>query len=128
MQGLLSTIRWITLWQLSGGGRGQRLDAAGIVVADVVDPRAHPVERHRLPRIGPERDGMRIGRRIDRAEREDGEAFKDFVQRVSPAAFEPIVAGFKEERELNRDSIDAYMDWDKTIIYKLERGEGECAL
>ena len=62
------------------------------------------------------------------AEREEGEAFKDFVRRVSPAAFEPIVAGFKEERELNRDSIDAYMDWDKTIIYKLERGEGECAL
>jgi len=62
------------------------------------------------------------------AEREEGEEFKDFVQRVSPAAFEPIVAGFREERELNRDSIDAYMDWDKTIIYKLERGEGECAL
>lgn len=62
------------------------------------------------------------------AEREEGEAFKDFVQRVTPAAFEPVVAGFKEERELNRDSIDAYMDWDKTIIYKLERGEGECAL
>jgi sulfite reductase beta subunit-like hemoprotein len=63
-----------------------------------------------------------------RTERQEGEAFKDFVQRVSPSAFEPIVAEFKEERELNRDSIDAYMDWDKTIIYKLERGEGECAL
>jgi sulfite reductase beta subunit-like hemoprotein len=63
-----------------------------------------------------------------RDQREEGEQFKDFVQRVGPGAFEPVVAGFKEERELNRDSIDAYMDWDKTVIYKLERGEGECAL
>jgi len=63
-----------------------------------------------------------------RGQREEGEQFKDFVQRVGPGAFEPVVAGFKEERELNRDSIDAYMDWDKTVIYKLERGEGECSL
>ena len=63
-----------------------------------------------------------------RDQREERELFKDFVQRVGSGAFEPAVSGFKEERELNRDSIDAYMDWDKTVIYKLERGEGECAL
>ena len=63
-----------------------------------------------------------------RDQREEGELFKDFVQRVGSGAFEPAVSGLKEERELNRDSIDAYMDWDKTVIYKLERGEGECAL
>ncbi len=60
--------------------------------------------------------------------RNEGEPFKDFVVRVGPQAFEPIVEWSKEERELDRESIHNYMDWDKTIIYKMERGEGECAL
>ena len=60
--------------------------------------------------------------------RNAGELFRDFVVRVTPQAFEPIIAELKETRELNRDSIDAYMDWDKTIIYKMERGEGECSI
>lgn len=58
----------------------------------------------------------------------DDELFKDFVVRVTPKAFEPLIEDLKETRELNRDSIEAYMDWDKTIIYKMERGEGECAV
>ena len=60
--------------------------------------------------------------------RNEGELFKDFVVRVTPKAFAPLVEEFKETRELNRESIDAYMDWDKTIIYKMERGEGECSI
>ena len=62
------------------------------------------------------------------AERADGELFKDFAERVTPAAFEPLIEELKETRELNRESIQSYMDWDKTVIYKMERGEGECAV
>ena len=29
---------------------------------------------------------------------------------------------------LNRENIDTYMDWNKTALYKVERGEGECAV
>ena len=29
---------------------------------------------------------------------------------------------------LGRDTIELYMDWEKTIPYKIERGEGECAV
>ena len=61
-------------------------------------------------------------------QREDGERFKDFVVRVGPKTFEPIMAEYRETRELNKDSIDTYIDWDKTVIYKMERGEGECAI
>ena len=61
-------------------------------------------------------------------ERNEGELFKDFALRVGAPAFEPLLAEFKEVGELNRDTIQEYMDWDKTVIYKLERGEGECAL
>ena len=35
---------------------------------------------------------------------------------------------FKEVGELNRDTLQEYIDWDKTVKYKLERGEGECAV
>jgi len=60
--------------------------------------------------------------------RNEGEPFKDFVARLGPPAFEPILQEFKEVGELNRDTIQTYIDWDKTIKYVLERGEGECAL
>ena len=60
--------------------------------------------------------------------RNDDEPFKDFVERVGVGEFESLLVDFKEVPELNRDTIDQYMDWDKTIKYVLERGEGECAV
>ena len=63
-----------------------------------------------------------------REQRSDAEPFKEFVARVGAEAFEPLMAEFKDVPELSRDTIDAYMDWDKTVKYKLERGEGECAV
>ena len=48
--------------------------------------------------------------------------------RVGAATFEPVLADLREVGELNKDSIGEYMDWDKTVIYKVERGEGECAI
>jgi sulfite reductase beta subunit-like hemoprotein len=60
--------------------------------------------------------------------RNEGEPFKDYVARVGPETFEPLLADFKNLPELGRDTIEQYMDWDKTIIYKLERGEGECSV
>ena len=61
-------------------------------------------------------------------QRNEGELFKDFVLRVGAEAFEPLLKEFAEVPELSRDTIDSYMDWDRTVIYKLERGEGECAV
>ena len=63
-----------------------------------------------------------------RQERDGEEQFKDFAARIGAAAFEPLLSEFKETPELNRETIESYMDWDKTIKYKLERGEGECAV
>ena len=62
------------------------------------------------------------------AERNEGEEFKNFVARVGASAFEPVFSEFTEVGELNRDTIDTYVDWDKTAKYVLERGEGECAI
>ena len=63
-----------------------------------------------------------------KAERNDEEIFRDFAARVGPESFEPLLAEFKELPELNRESLDLYIDWNKTIKYVLERGEGECAV
>ena len=61
-------------------------------------------------------------------QRNEGEPFKDFAARVGPESFEPVLAEFKVVAELNRETIDSYMDWEKTVIYQVERGEGECAV
>ena len=61
-------------------------------------------------------------------ERTEGEEFKDFVERVGTAVFEPMLQTLGNVGELNRESLDQYIDWDKTVKYVLERGEGECAV
>ena len=63
-----------------------------------------------------------------KAERADDEIFRDFAARVGAESFEPILAEFKDIPELNRESLDMYIDWSKTAKYILERGEGECAV
>jgi sulfite reductase beta subunit-like hemoprotein len=63
-----------------------------------------------------------------KAERGEDEIFRDFAARVGPDSFEPLLAEFKDIPELNRESLDLYIDWDKTAKYILERGEGECAV
>ena len=61
-------------------------------------------------------------------QRNADEPFKDFVQRVGPAVFEPMLAELGDVPELDRESLNQYIDWDKTVKYILERGEGECAV
>jgi sulfite reductase beta subunit-like hemoprotein len=63
-----------------------------------------------------------------RDDRTDGEKFNDFVDRVGTAPFEEMAGKFREVGKLNKENIGAYMDWGQTILYKLERGEGECAV
>ena len=63
-----------------------------------------------------------------KADRKSGEEFKEYVARVGAESIEPILGEFKNLPELNRDSLQYYMDWTKTVKYQLERGEGECAV
>ena len=55
-------------------------------------------------------------------------SFNDFVDRVGTAPFEELAGQFREVGALNKENLDTYIDWGKTILYKLERGEGECAV
>ena len=60
--------------------------------------------------------------------RNEGEPFREFVARIGADAFEPVVAEFRQVPELSRESLDLYIDWDRTVKYVLERGEGECSV
>ena len=58
----------------------------------------------------------------------DGEEFNQFVDRVGTKPFEEMVTPYREVAALSEETQDLYMDWDKESLYKLERGEGECAV
>ena len=61
--------------------------------------------------------------------RESQEPFAKFIDRVGIAPFEKMFRPYKEEvGPLDREHVESYMDWGKTVLYKLERGEGECAV
>jgi sulfite reductase beta subunit-like hemoprotein len=93
---------------------------------------------------GPVRVGQRIKARVPakmagqaleailneyKSSRLKGENFNSFTERVGTAPFEDLLAKFKAQiGPLGPDSIGIYMDWNKTTLYKLERGEGECAV
>ena len=95
-----------------------------------------------------EKEGTRIGARVKaripaklapealkqvldtyKENRNDGEEFADFIDRFGTDYFEQEFGKLKTQvGPLDRDHIETYMDWGKTVIYKLERGEGECAV
>ncbi len=62
-----------------------------------------------------------------REQREAGESFLHFIERVGPKYFDPILAEFREVGPIHED-IDAYMDWGREELFKVVRGEAECAM
>ena len=60
-------------------------------------------------------------------ERQDGELFKDFATRLGREPFEAVIKQYADVGPLNKANLDNYIDYDKTVLYMMERGEGECA-
>lgn len=60
-------------------------------------------------------------------QREPDETFNAFVDRIGVEPFETIASQHATVGPLNKDNIDTYLDWSRSILYKVERGEGECA-
>ncbi|MDP2675877.1 MAG: nitrite/sulfite reductase, partial [Dehalococcoidia bacterium] len=65
--------------------------------------------------------------RTYQAERQDGERFLDYIDRVGAKYFDPLLNEFKEVGPISEE-IDTYFDWGKEELFKVIRGEGECAL
>jgi sulfite reductase beta subunit-like hemoprotein len=66
--------------------------------------------------------------RMYEAEREDGETFEAFAERVGTERFEQEIAELALPAEFSLDNLLEFIDWNRRDPYKVERGEGECAV
>jgi sulfite reductase beta subunit-like hemoprotein len=66
--------------------------------------------------------------RLFEGERQDGEEFNDFVERIGTARFEERVKDLSMPVEFSLENLDHFVDWSRSEPYKVERGEGECAI
>ncbi len=62
------------------------------------------------------------------AERNDGEEFNAFAERVGTAAFEERVKDLAMPAEFNLENMNLFIDWTKNVPFEVVRGEGECAV
>jgi sulfite reductase beta subunit-like hemoprotein len=60
--------------------------------------------------------------------RNEGEIFTDFVERIGTEEFEKQVADLAMPAEFSLDNMLQFVDWNRSEPYKVERGEGECAV
>ena len=59
---------------------------------------------------------------------DDAEKFNQFLERVGLETLTEVAIAAEESAQAAAPGSDMYVDWERTNIYKLERGEGECAV
>jgi sulfite reductase beta subunit-like hemoprotein len=66
--------------------------------------------------------------RFYESDRQSGEEFNAFAERVGTTAFEDLVRDLAMPAEFNLENMNLFMDWSKDIPFEVVRGEGECAV
>jgi sulfite reductase beta subunit-like hemoprotein len=66
--------------------------------------------------------------RLYEAERNEGEEFNAFAERVGAPVFEEKVKDLTLPAEFSLETMQQFIDWNRSSPYKVERGEGECAI
>ena len=66
--------------------------------------------------------------RLYEAEREQGEEFNAFAERHGAESFEAAVKDLTLPAEFSLETMQQFIDWNRSSPYKVERGEGECAI
>ena len=59
---------------------------------------------------------------------DESEKFNQFLERVGLEELTEVAIAAEESAQAADPGSDMYVDWERTNIYKLERGEGECAV
>ncbi len=62
------------------------------------------------------------------SKREEGEEFNAFAERAGAESFESIVKDLTMPAEFSLETMQQFIDWNRSSPYKVERGEGECAI
>lgn len=60
--------------------------------------------------------------------RQDGESFNAFYDRVGAEPFQDAIADIALPGEFNDDNELMFVDWGKSELFVMQRGEGECAV
>ncbi len=60
--------------------------------------------------------------------RNPGEVFNDYFDRVGAKPFEEAIRDLTLPGEFDDENQSMFIDWGKLDLYRLERGEGECAV
>ncbi|HVY78936.1 MAG TPA: nitrite/sulfite reductase [Solirubrobacterales bacterium] len=66
--------------------------------------------------------------RMYEAERNEGEEFESFAERVGNERFEAEVKDLTLPAEFSLGTMQEFIDWNRSSPYEVVRGEGECAL
>ncbi|HEV2858624.1 MAG TPA: nitrite/sulfite reductase [Solirubrobacterales bacterium] len=66
--------------------------------------------------------------RFYESERNEGEEFNPFVERVGAEPFEASVKDLTLPSEFSLETMQQFIDWDRSSPYEVIRGEGECAM
>jgi sulfite reductase beta subunit-like hemoprotein len=62
------------------------------------------------------------------SDRQPGEEFNAFAERVGTAEFESLVKDLAMPAEFSLENLNQFIDWTKSAPFVVERGEGECAV
>jgi sulfite reductase beta subunit-like hemoprotein len=66
--------------------------------------------------------------RLYESDREEGEEFNAFAERTGAESFEELVKDLTLPAEFSLETMQQFIDWNRSSPYKVERGEGECAI
>jgi sulfite reductase (ferredoxin) len=66
--------------------------------------------------------------RLYEAERGDGEEFNAFAARAGAGRFEAEIKDLTLPAEFSLETMRQFIDWNRSSPYRVERGEGECAI
>ena len=62
------------------------------------------------------------------ANREDGEEWNAFVERVGTGELEGLVKDLSMPLDFSLESMNEFIDWNRDVPFQVIRGEGECAV
>jgi sulfite reductase beta subunit-like hemoprotein len=66
--------------------------------------------------------------RLYQEKRTDGEEFNDFIERIGDAELTAAVKDLGIPIDFSLENMNHFIDWERKDPYKVERGEGECAV
>lgn len=98
---------------------GSRRDGASLRIGTLLKAR---VPAKRAP------DAFERFVRMYERDRNAGEEFNAFVDRVGTQPFENEIKDLTLPPEFSLEAMDSFIDWEREGLYVLERGEGECAI